>query len=295
MNRKPVIGPWGGGNNFVKAADEYFRLAGHQVTYHLTDDVDVILAVDPRYDELGVSSREMINFKRDHRNSRLIYRVNECDARKGDKDVIDPMIQQLISEADHTVFVSYWLKDYHLKKCHKWKDISVIYNGVGSDFKRSTRVSDGVTRIVTHHWSDNKMKGHDVYQFIDAFVAGKKDFAFTYIGRSHGPLPNSTIVKPLHGKELADKLAENDVYISGSRFDPGPNHIFESIACGLPTYAHRDGGGAAELVDRHHVFDGLYDFQDLALLLGEKKFKNNDDSFIFDWAHCIERYRKIIG
>lgn len=293
MNRKPVTGPWGGGNNFVKAADEYLRLAGHQVAYSLSDDVEVIIAVDPRYDELGVSGREMINFRRDHRNSRLIYRVNECDARKGDVEIIDPMIRQLIAEADHTVFVSYWLRDYHLNKCHKWKDVSVIYNGVGFEFKKSTRVPDGVTRIVTHHWSDNKMKGHDVYQFIDNLVASRSDLSFTYIGRSHGSLPNSTVIKPLQGKELAEKLSENDVYISGSRFDPGPNHIFESLACGLPTYAHYEGGGAAELVGKDHVFD-LLELECL-LLPHQKNFKKNEVSHVASWENCIEQYKRIIG
>ena len=47
INRKPVSGPWGGGNHFVKAV--YDSLPnGIEITDRLTPDVDIIFLVDPR-------------------------------------------------------------------------------------------------------------------------------------------------------------------------------------------------------------------------------------------------------
>ena len=40
INRKPVEGPWGGGNLFVKAFCESASLRGHEVTFQLEDDID---------------------------------------------------------------------------------------------------------------------------------------------------------------------------------------------------------------------------------------------------------------
>ena len=55
INRKPVGGPWGGGNLFVKAFSEKLPLGGHKVVYEFSDDIDVIFVQDPRYSDLGIS------------------------------------------------------------------------------------------------------------------------------------------------------------------------------------------------------------------------------------------------
>ena len=69
--------------------------------------------------------------------------------------------------------------------------------------------------LVTHHWSNNAMKGHDVYERIDNWIKDREDFTFTYIGRSHGPLPNTELIEPLAGAELGKLLSSYDVlYLS---------------------------------------------------------------------------------
>ena len=74
-------------------------------------------------------------------------------------------------------------------------------------------------KIVTHHWSSNKMKGFDVYKKLDELseeVDWKGKIEFTYIGN----LPkgfnfkNSRVINPLSGEKLAEQLVSHHIYIT---------------------------------------------------------------------------------
>ena len=147
------------------------------------------------------------------------------------------------------------------------------------------------TNIVTHHWSNNYLKGFDIYDKIDQFVGENKEYSFTYIGRERGTFKNTKIIKPLYGGKLYQELKKYDVYISASRFDPGPNHILESISCNLPTYVHKDGGGCTEFAGQENTFNN---FKDLLELLISKNFKKNDNSIIESWQSTIEKLENIL-
>ena len=46
---KPIQGPWGGGNQFVKSFSKYLYKKKYKITYNLTNkDIDIILIIDPR-------------------------------------------------------------------------------------------------------------------------------------------------------------------------------------------------------------------------------------------------------
>ena len=46
---KPIQGPWGGGNQFVKSFSKYLHKKKYKITYNLTNkDIDIILIIDPR-------------------------------------------------------------------------------------------------------------------------------------------------------------------------------------------------------------------------------------------------------
>jgi glycosyltransferase involved in cell wall biosynthesis len=220
-------------------------------------------------------------------NVKIVLRVNENDARKGTNNV-DKTLVEASKHIDGTVFVSRWLQSYFAKKKWKCKNQTVIVNGVAADvFSPQPKLNNGKINIVTHHWSDNEMKGADYYELIDDFVGKNSDkFSFTYIGRHKCDFKNTTVIRPLHGKALGDELGKYDVYVSASRFDPGPNHITEAISCGLPTYVHKDGGGAVEFAGNDHVFSSYVELEKL-LLNGE--FKPNQTTFA-GWGNCIESY-----
>jgi len=289
INRKPVDGPWGGGNLLIRAMYEILPELGHQIVDAFCSDIDVIFMHDPRPGNTGISINEILSYKSMKKDTKIIHRVNECDARKGTSD-IDLLLRQCSEYTDTTIFVSDWIKEYHTDKGWNCNNSSVIYNGVNTDhFKESEKINNGKINIVTHHWSDNVMKGFDVYDGLDRFVKENREFTFTYIGRHRDTFKNTKTIKPLFGESLGRELSRYDVYISGSRFDPGPNHILESISCNIPTFSHIDGGGACEFSGESHVYRS---FDDLISILKLKKYTKN----ILKpqtWAECVEKYEKV--
>jgi len=290
INRKPVEGPWGGGNLFVQAFCEFFRSLGHEVLYQLDDSLDMIFMQDPRYSDLGISINEIIEYKRRNPRTKIIHRVNECDARKGTSDV-DNLLRECSKYTDMTIFVSNWMMKYHLSKGWCCKNYGVVINGVNHEhFRPAEKIENGKINLVTHHWSNNTMKGFDIYNAVDEFVGENDDYTFTYIGRDQGKFKNTTTISPIFGKELGKTLGKFDVYISGSRFDPGPNHILESLACQIPTYVHHDGGGAVEFAGSDHAFISTSHLSDI---LQAQKFSVNSMETL-GWKECIEQYQKVI-
>lgn len=286
VNRTPVKGPWGGGNLLVRSLYEILPDMGVKVVSNFEDDIDIIFMQDPRYGDTGISINEIISYKNFRNSVKIVHRVNECDARKGTKDV-DNLLRECSKHTDHTVFVSNWMKSHHLKMGWNCDEISVIYNGVNkSHFSKGEKINNGKINIVTHHWSNNRMKGFDIYDRLDEFVGQNNDFTFTYIGRENGTFKNTNVIEPLFGKELGRCLSQYDVYISGSLFDPGPNHILESISCEIPTYVHSSGGGCIEFAGESHVYNS---FEKLKSILESKTY--NENSFTpHDWRECMRQY-----
>jgi len=290
INRKPVIGPWGGGNLFVSSFCDYMKRKGHSIVHQLDKDIDIIFMQDPRYSDLGISINEISTFKNDHPGVKIVHRVNECDARKGTNDM-DQILRACSTITDHTIFVSNWMKDYHQAKGWKCPKNSVVYNGVNIEhFRPVEKLKNNKINLVTHHWSDNPLKGADIYDAVDEWVGENDEYTFTYIGRYSRPLKNTKLIPPLSGKDLGDELGRYDIYISGSRFDPGPNHVIESIAAGLPTIVHATGGGAVEFAGEDYAFSN---FDDMIKLIQEIPNKNHplDPQ---DWDACMENVLKIL-
>ena len=226
INRKPVEGPWGGGNNFVKAIHKYAPKYGFTPVHQFDESIDLIFMIDPRYDEMGISINEIAKYKQWRPQTKVVYRINECDQRKGLVNDIDPVINAASGITDLCVFISNWIMDYHTKndwKCHR---NHVVYSGTNKEhFCPRQKFNNGKINLVTHHWSDNPLKGQDIYQMLDSWLPMNSDFTFTYIGRTKAQFKNTAIIPPTFGLDLGEKLSSYDVYISASRHDPGPNHM----------------------------------------------------------------------
>jgi glycosyltransferase involved in cell wall biosynthesis len=130
INRNIVQGPWGGGNNFVKSLYEELQIKGYSLVHTLKEDIDLIIMIDPRYDESRISINEISSYKRNHPKVKILHRINECDARKNTND-IDRLLLVSNQIADETVFISQWLRDYFIEKGFN-KRSHVIYNGCNS-------------------------------------------------------------------------------------------------------------------------------------------------------------------
>lgn len=300
INRSPVNGPWGGGNAFFR---EFKKLIvenhGHELVDagSLTVKPDVILLAGISAEGRDISVDQAVMYKdfleQGYGQSiKLVLRVNENDARKKTNN-IDKHLASVFKYMDGIVFVSDWLRDYFDPNgdVNKSTPTTVIKNGVDDTmFTPQPKMSNGKVNIVAHHWSDNRMKGFDIYEKIDSFVGENPDFTFTYIGRDLRTFKHTNVVHPMFGTRLGQELGKHDVYVSASLFDPGPNHVIEAISCGLPTYVHKDGGGCVEFAGNDHVFP---DWDALKAILLSKKFVQNTTVFS-SWSTCIQEYNRFL-
>jgi glycosyltransferase involved in cell wall biosynthesis len=259
VNLAPRSSPYGGGNQFVDLLARQLRFQGYDVRFGLREDVDAVLVIDGRRELTTFGIEEIAALKRRRPSVVCIHRVNECDQRKA-SDFMDSLLARTNTVADHTVFISEWLRDYHAER---WFDAtrphSVIVNGadprvfhpLGAPRPRSP------FRLATHHWSDHPMKGFDVYEAIDAGIAEGRlpDTELWVIGRWPAGLRwrAARLFPPCRGAALADRLRQCHAYVTASRWEPGGMHYIEGAQCGLPVAYHEDGGGIVEVARRFGV------------------------------------------
>ncbi len=256
-------GPWGGAGTFVAQFSALMWRRGWRVTYDLRTDPDAVVVIDPRRDHPAkrFGLKELEIFRAANPDVPIVHRVNECDQRKGTDD-IDELLRVTNRLADHTVFVAEWLRGYFVER---WFDLnrpnSVIYNGADSRIfhplgNRLPEPGETV-RIVTHHWSDNWLKGYDVYQQLDELLAAGElpGVAFRVIGRWPKEINwrATETLGPMSGAPLADKLRECHLYLTASRWEPCGMHHVEGAQCGLPLVYHEDGGGTVEAGERYGI------------------------------------------
>lgn len=293
INRKPVVGPWGGGNMWVQSMYNILPSLGVNLV-EISESPDVIIIAGVGSEGNCISAIDAIRYKEisetHGRKVRLVMRVNENDARKSTTGV-DDSIRKIATHCDHVVFVSKWLYDYFQAE-NLGVETSCLHNGVDKKiYRESQKLLNEKINIVTHHWSDNALKGFDIYDLIDEWTLRNQDFTFTYIGRERGSFKNTKVVKPLFGEDLGKELGKYDVYVSASRFDPGPNHIIESISCGLPTYVHKDGGGCVEFAGLDHVYQ---DANELLNILSKKSYSKNSSWVPKNWETCAEIFHELL-
>lgn len=239
-------GPWGGGNQVGRALVDYLQQEGVEVSHDLNaPDLDMIVLTEPRANlrSSAYTDRQIFQYIREvNPRAIVVHRVNECDERKGTTDV-NQILRRANLCADHTVFVSTWVKDLHLQQGMRCKSYSVIHNGSDQTIfhAKGYRRWDGKQplKLVTHHWGGHWMKGFDIYERVDrllAFDRYKERFLFTYVGRIPNGFrfQNATYLKPKHGQALAAMMRKHHVYLTASHNEPGANHQNEGANCGLP-------------------------------------------------------------
>jgi glycosyltransferase involved in cell wall biosynthesis len=256
ISMAPNRSPWGGASPFVWQLEAIMKHRGWKVQYSLSPTPDVVFVIDPRMDhpKKKFGLEELRAFRERHPTVPILHRINECDQRKGTND-IDELLRQTSELADHTVFIAEWLRDYFAAK---WFDLSrphsCIYNGadpaVYHPFGSSLPREGDPIRIVTHHWSDNALKGFDIYEKLDHLIADGRlpGFSLRVIGRWPKSIRwrSAELIGPMTGKPLARKLRECHIYLTASRWEPCGMHHVEGGQCGLPLVYHEDGGGIVE-------------------------------------------------
>jgi glycosyltransferase involved in cell wall biosynthesis len=252
----PTKGPWGGSSTFVSQLKAYLEWRGFEVCFHLDCSVDLIILIDPRKDlqNKSYSLEEIKDTRKKKPGIKILHRINECDQRKA-TSFMDDLLAQANFYVDYTIFISQWLKNYHTDR---WFEESrpncVIYNGadprIFHPFGNEVYKVSAPFRLVTHHWSDNPMKGFPVYQEVDELIHRSElpDTELWVIGRWPETIEwkKAILFPPTHGKDLANKLRSCHAYLTASLWEPCGMHHVEGAQCGLPLIYHKDGGGIVD-------------------------------------------------
>ena len=246
--------PYGGGNLFIKNLAEYLLKMDHSVVYDLKDiDIDIILMINPlKNSEKSTLNNYDIDFYQKFINpeSISVQRINECDERKN-TDYVNKAIIKSNKNIDYTVYVSKWLQELYEKAGMQGQNSNVILAGANSEYfnieGKNFWDKEREIRLVTHHWSDNWMKGFKTYKKIDKLLSDKfwnNKIIFTYIGNypKNINFENTKLIKPLGEKTLAQELKRHDIYITASLNEPSGNHHIEAAQCGLPILYVNSGG-----------------------------------------------------
>ena len=241
---------WGGGNQFANSLTNAARIRGDEITFNLKDkDIDLILLTDPRSFNEGITFGpfEILKYILFNNKTIVVHRINECDERKNTFHM-NKLLKYANYCADYTIFISNWLTNLDIYQ----KNIpsTVIYNGCDEKFFSSeTNLpwnKKEPLKIVTHHWSSNKMKGFDVYSKLDQLINitdWSNKIEFTYIGN----IPEGLTFKktkhlaPLSGRELGIELSKHHVYLSASQNEPAGMHHIEGALSGLPIIYRKSG------------------------------------------------------
>ncbi|MFC1907133.1 methyltransferase domain-containing protein [Chloroflexota bacterium] len=231
---KFVEGPWGGGNQFLKALRGYFRKMG--VCSESSEDADVILFNSHHCLD------EVLKVKRKCPSKIFIHRVDGPVSYIGGRDrALDEIIfnfNTLI--ADGTIFISGACRknnyEIGIRKCPYETTIMNAPDPTifGPEGKRP--LDGDKIKLVATSWSGNVMKGFDIYQFLDEHLDFNR-YEMTFVGNSPVEFKNIKWIKPVPSGELANILREHDIYITASRFEALSQALIEALHCGLPVVA----------------------------------------------------------
>jgi glycosyltransferase involved in cell wall biosynthesis len=233
-----IEGPWGGGNQFLKALRDFYKEKGYYsespkeaqcIIFNSHQCLDEVFSAKNKYPE-----KLFI-----HRVDGPIYYVRGKD-RPVDKSIY--LSNNLI--ADGTVFQSKWSRDKNYELGIKRSPYETIIMNAPepSIFNREgKRKPDKKLRLIATSWSGNVRRGFDIYRYLDDHLDFSR-YEMTFVGNSPVEFKNIKWIKPVPSQELAGILREHDIYITASRNDPCSNALIEALHCGLLAVARNDGG-----------------------------------------------------
>ena len=245
--------PYGGGAKFALKFSEYLTSLGHTIEYSFkeSDPPDCIVFFDHKiYSDdttikrLGLEQAKSIRLK--FPDIPILTRVNDIGAPKDRPPDFTERFCELANLSTHVVFISKWLKeDYYGDKIKT--PSNVIHNSIDENTFSIKEYSFDIPRLITHHWSPNRMKGWDIYEQIDDWIL-EKEIKFTFVGNTPNniSLKNTKVLSPITGKELANEIKKHNIYITASQYEPCGMHHIEGIGCGLPYLYTSEGGGLTE-------------------------------------------------
>jgi glycosyltransferase involved in cell wall biosynthesis len=253
---KFTAGPWGGGNQFLKALQGYFR--DNEIYSEDPKNADMILFNSHH------SLKEVYNIKKKYPEKILIHRIDgPIFYVRGKDELIDEIIFQANRIfADGTIFQSNWSrqKNYELGLSRNLNERVIINAPDPKIFNREGKkpFAKKKIRLIATSWSTNIRKGFDIYKFLDNNLDFDR-YEMTFVGNSRIKFKNIEWIKPVPNQEVARLLKEHDIYVIASRSDPCSNALIEGLHCGLPAVAKNDGGHPDIICKAGELFEDTTD------------------------------------
>jgi glycosyltransferase involved in cell wall biosynthesis len=271
---KTTNGPWGGGNQFLRALAKDLSRKGHQISFYPKRENEVVL-INSHNAGAGrlLYPAELAQFRQKRainywsrifpkefwllwkrKGPAIVHRLDGApQIIRGTKSIADDLVPQLNSLSDYTVFQSLYCVQSFNSLGIQPKKTAVIYNGVDPDIFFPDTNKKPVQRklcLVASSWSSNPRKGFKTL----AEVSKLPDVKINFLGRWPDSIPSENVAllgtKPSEG--VAAVLREADGMIHAAENEPCSNAVLEALACGLPIL-YLDSGGTGELAGNYGV------------------------------------------
>lgn len=254
ISQKVQSGPWGGGNQFLKALRGGFA----KKNVHAESFAEAAVVLFDSYQNIfGLLQCWFFNNKKIR-----VYRLGPIFHlhRSWKWRIIDVAVVIVANIcADVVIFQSQW-SYRQAQKLGFWngKKKHIITNAVDTAVFFEKAHGDGDTikpiQLVYTSWSSNKNKGFEYLNFLDERLDFQK-YQFTFIGNTSVIFKNIKTIPPLSSGELADELRKRDIFVSPVKDDACSNAILEALSCGLPVVALNSGGNPEIVGEGGALFD----------------------------------------
>jgi len=260
-------GPWGGGNQFLKALRKYFTNKGCYAKSPI--EADVIL-FNSHHELMPI-----LKLKMKYPEKIFVQRVDgPIFYTRGNDMETDNIIfdfNQLI--ADGTIFQSKWSRNKSYERGMKQNNFeTVIMNAPEPEIfypQKNKKLEKGAKiKLIATSWAPNIRKGFDIYKFLDDNLDFNR-YEMTFVGRSPVKFERIKYVPPQPSERLAEILRAHDIFVIASRNDPCSNALIEALHCGLPAVARNDGGHPEIIGKAGITFNGEDDVLDAINIVSE--------------------------
>jgi glycosyltransferase involved in cell wall biosynthesis len=236
-------GPWGGGNQFLKALRDYLKK--HDLYEEDFDKADAVLFSGFPF-QTEYYFKKLFRFKRKNPSKLVIYRRDgPISLIRGKDEVLDKILTLFSSiVADGIIFQTEWSRGKNQKLFGmKSQNEAVIFNAPDNTiFNRKGKAPrKEKIKLIATSWSSHWRKGFKVYQYLDEHLDFSK-YEMTFVGNSPVEFKNIIHKEPVDSKKLASIIKEHDLFITASKTDPCSNSLIEALSCGLPAVVYNDGG-----------------------------------------------------
>ncbi len=278
---------WGGGNQFLTYLEKEFIKKKIYTKKISQADIIIINSFE--------NFNKIIELKYKYPNKKIVHRMDGLTQLYNNlfdkRDLLSFFLNKEVACA--TIYQSKWSKS-KITKLSKFinKEQEVIINSVDKNIffnKKNTKFKkNNKLKLISSSWSKNYKKGFKIIKWLDENLDFKK-FEYTFVGNSPIKFKNIKMIKPLNSKMLNNELNKHNIFISPTQKEACSNSILEANACGLYTFALKDGGNPEIIHDQKCLFKNQKDLMDKLENFNIQKFKITKNSH-----KTVSRYIKFL-